>query len=109
MTTMTYSLVDVTDAEKDFDTVEEAINWMVNIGSDMFLYVSLTDCKGNEVDGYDDILQAYENNNDLWAGDEYRDGCKPELKMQVEHTLNRIKEHLRNGGCLNLQYWSEVI
>lgn len=42
------------------------------------------------------------------TGNEYRDGCKPGLKMQLEHTLNRIKEHLRNGGCLNLQYWSEV-
>lgn len=69
MTTIAYSLVDVPDTEKDFDTVAEAIHWMVNIGSDMFTSVSLTDTHDNCVDGYDNILQAYENNNDLWSGD----------------------------------------
>jgi hypothetical protein len=40
---------------------------------------------------------------------EYRDGCKPELKAQVEHTLNRIDKHIRNGGYINMQYWKPVI
>lgn len=41
-------------------------------------------------------------------GIEYRDGCKPELKAQVEYTLARIKEHLRSGGELNLKHWKPV-
>lgn len=40
---------------------------------------------------------------------EYRDGCKPELKAQVEHTLNRIDKHIRNGGYINMQYWKPVV
>lgn len=40
---------------------------------------------------------------------EYRDGCKPELKAQVEYTLKRITDHINNGGYINMQYWKEVI
>ena len=40
---------------------------------------------------------------------EYRDGCKPELKAQVEHTLKRIQNHINNGGYINMQYWKPVI
>lgn len=40
---------------------------------------------------------------------EYRDGCKPELKAQVEHTLDKIIKHIANGGYLNMQYWKEVV
>lgn len=40
---------------------------------------------------------------------EYRDGCKPELKAQVEHTLKRIDSHIRNGGYINMQYWKPVV
>lgn len=40
---------------------------------------------------------------------EYRDGCKPELKAQVEHTLKRIDKHIRNGGYINMQYWKPVV
>lgn len=40
---------------------------------------------------------------------EYRDGCKPELKAQVEHTLKRITDHINNGGYINMQYWKPVI
>lgn len=39
---------------------------------------------------------------------EYRNGCKPELKAQVEHTLKRITDHINNGGYINMQYWKEV-
>lgn len=39
---------------------------------------------------------------------EYRDGCKPELKAQVEHTLKRITDHINNGGYINMQYWKKV-
>lgn len=39
---------------------------------------------------------------------EYRDGCKPELKAQVEHTLKRITDHINNGGYINMQHWKEV-
>lgn len=40
---------------------------------------------------------------------EYRDGCKPELKAQVEHTLDNIVKHIAGGGYLNMQYWKEVV
>ena len=40
---------------------------------------------------------------------EYRDGCKPELKAQVEHTLKRITDHINNGGYINMQYWKPVV
>lgn len=40
---------------------------------------------------------------------EYRDGCKPELKAQIEHTLARITDHINKGGYINMQYWKEVI
>lgn len=40
---------------------------------------------------------------------EYRDGCKPELKAQVEHTLDRIIKHIANGGYINMQHWKPVI
>lgn len=40
---------------------------------------------------------------------EYRDGCKPELKAQVEHTLDKIIKHVASGGYLNMQYWKEVV
>lgn len=69
MTTITYSLVDLSDAERDFDSVKEAIDWMLNIGTDMFTSVSLTDGKENYVDGFDAIIHCYQQNNDLWAGD----------------------------------------
>ncbi len=40
---------------------------------------------------------------------EYRDGCKPELKVQVEYTLDRIVKHIANGGYLNMQHWKPVV
>lgn len=40
---------------------------------------------------------------------EYRDGCKPELKAQVEYTLARIQNHINKGGYINMQYWKPVI
>lgn len=40
---------------------------------------------------------------------EYRDGCKPALKAQVEYTLARIQKHIKNGGYLNMQYWKPVV
>lgn len=40
---------------------------------------------------------------------EYRDGCKPELKAQVEHTLDKIVKHVAGGGYLNMQHWKEVV
>jgi hypothetical protein len=40
---------------------------------------------------------------------EYRDGCKPRLKAQVEHTLARITDHINNGGYINMQHWKEVV
>lgn len=40
---------------------------------------------------------------------EYRDGCKPELKAQVEHTLDRIIKHIAKGGFINMQYWKPVV
>lgn len=40
---------------------------------------------------------------------EYRDGCKPALKAQVEYTLERIQNHIKNGGYLNMQYWKPVV
>ena len=40
---------------------------------------------------------------------EYRDGCKPEMKAQVEHTLKRITDHINNGGYINMQYWMPVV
>lgn len=40
---------------------------------------------------------------------EYRDGCKPELKAQVEHTLARIQNHINKGGYINMQYWKPVV
>lgn len=39
---------------------------------------------------------------------EYRDGCKPELKAQVEEALKQLTIHIRNEGYINLQYWKEV-
>lgn len=69
MPTLAYSLIDVPDAEKDFDSVQEAVNWMKHIGQDMFTSVSLTDGKENYVEGFDAIIKAYNNNNDLWNGD----------------------------------------
>lgn len=41
-------------------------------------------------------------------GIEYRDGCKPYLKAQLEHTLKRIRSHLGSGGELNLKHWKPV-
>ncbi|ARB11733.1 hypothetical protein CB1_06 [Pectobacterium phage vB_PatP_CB1] len=39
---------------------------------------------------------------------EYREGCKPELKAQVEHTLDKLVKHVAGGGYLNMHYWKEV-
>jgi hypothetical protein len=39
---------------------------------------------------------------------EYRDGCKPELKAQVERSLDNITKHIANGGYINMRYWKEV-
>lgn len=69
MTTINYQLVDTFENYKEFDNVADAVQWMQGIGIDMFVYVSLTDGKLNEVDGYDAIVKAYNNNNDLWHGD----------------------------------------
>ena len=69
MTTINYQLVDTFENYKEFDNVADAVKWMQGIGIDMFVYVSLTDDKLNEVDGYDAIVKAYNNNNDLWHGD----------------------------------------
>lgn len=40
---------------------------------------------------------------------EFRDGCKPELKAQVEYTLARIQNHINKGGYINMQYWKPVV
>lgn len=69
MTTINYQLVDTFENYKEFDNVADAVKWMQGIGIDMFVYVSLTDGKLNEVDGFDAIVRAYNNNNDLWHGD----------------------------------------
>lgn len=69
MTTINYQLIDTFENYKEFDNVADAVKWMQGIGIDMFVYVSLTDGKLNEVDGYDAIVKAYNNNNDLWHGD----------------------------------------
>ena len=69
MTTINYQLVDAFESYKEFDNVADAVKWMQGIDIDMFVYVSLTDGKLNEVDGYDAIVKAYNNNNDLWHGD----------------------------------------
>lgn len=69
MTTINYQLIDTFENYKEFDTVKAAVDWVKGIGIDMFVYVSLTDSKLNEVDGYDAIIKAYELNSDLWQGD----------------------------------------
>lgn len=69
MTIINYQLVDTFENYKEFDNVADAVKWMQGIGIDMFVYVSLTDGKLNEVDGFDAIVRAYNNNNDLWHGD----------------------------------------
>lgn len=69
MTIINYQLIDTFENYKEFDNVADAVKWVQGIGIDMFVYVSLTDGKLNEVDGYDAIVKAYNNNNDLWHGD----------------------------------------
>lgn len=69
MTTINYQLVDAFENYKEFDNVADAVKWMQGIGKDKFQYVSLTDGKLNAVDGFDTIVKAYNNNNDLWHGD----------------------------------------
>lgn len=69
MTTINYQLVDTFENYKEFDNVADAVKWIQDIGIDMFVYVSLTDGKLNEVDGYDAIIKAYNDNSDLWHGD----------------------------------------
>lgn len=69
MSTINYQLIDTFENYKEFDSIADVIKWMRGIGSDMFVYVSLTDGKLNEVDGYDAIMKAYDLNSDLWQGD----------------------------------------
>lgn len=69
MTIVAYSLVDLPDTERDFNNVKDAVDWMKNISRDMFNSVSLTDGKGNIVNGFDAIIDAYDQNRDLLAGD----------------------------------------
>lgn len=69
MTTINYQLIDTFENYKEFDNVADAVKWMQGIGKDKFQYVLLTDGKLNAVDGFDTIVKAYNNNNDLWHGD----------------------------------------
>lgn len=65
-----YALIDTPDTDKEFDTVAEAIAWVQGIGEDMFTHVSLNDIYDNYVDGYSAIIKAYEDNKELYAGED---------------------------------------
>lgn len=69
MVTINYQLIDTFENYKEFETVAQAIEWMQDIGEDMFQYVDLTDGKENYVSGFSDIIETYKKNNNLWQGD----------------------------------------
>lgn len=67
---MTVTIQYSEDCKQEFKSVEDAVKWMMGIGSDMLPDATLTDGKSNSVKGFHKIIYKWEYNNDMWNGDD---------------------------------------
>lgn len=54
-----------------YQTVQEAINFMMQLDREQIEYIGLTDGYGVQVSFFDKIIETYDKHSDLWRGEKY--------------------------------------